>query len=175
MGGLGSPGRGVPVRAYSGEPRRAETLGTWAFPHVAQCPLSLPFSLFNLFITVLSLRHCPRSFSRGGEWEPLFLVVLRLLIAVASLVLEHSPLEQGFSRCDSQALEHRLSSCSTQAWDLLGPGIEPMSHALGGGFFTTEPLWKPSLALDYPLRTCPLTPSTCPSLLVPAVLRALLH
>ena len=23
-------------------------------------------------------------------------------------------------------------------WDLLGPGIEPMSPALAGGFFTTE-------------------------------------
>ena len=24
-------------------------------------------------------------------------------------------------------------------WDLPGPGIEPMSHALTGGFFTIEP------------------------------------
>jgi len=29
-------------------------------------------------------------------------------------------------------------------WDLLGPGIKPMSPALAGGFFTTEPLGKPS-------------------------------
>lgn len=41
----------MPVRAYSGEPRRAETLGTWAFSHVAQSSLSLPFFFFlNLFI-----------------------------------------------------------------------------------------------------------------------------
>ena len=26
--------------------------------------------------------------------------------------------------------------------DLLGPGIEPMSPALAGGFFTTEPVTK---------------------------------
>ena len=28
-------------------------------------------------------------------------------------------------------------------WDLPGPGIEPMSPALAGRFFTTEPLRKP--------------------------------
>ena len=27
-------------------------------------------------------------------------------------------------------------------WDLPGPGIEPMSPALAGGFFTTGPPWK---------------------------------
>jgi len=30
-------------------------------------------------------------------------------------------------------------------WDLPGPGIEPTSPALAGGFFTTEPSGKPSL------------------------------
>ena len=30
-------------------------------------------------------------------------------------------------------------------WDLLGPGIEPMSPALASRFFTTEPLGKPLL------------------------------
>ena len=28
-------------------------------------------------------------------------------------------------------------------WDLPGPGIEPVSPALAGGFFTTEPPGKP--------------------------------
>ena len=28
-------------------------------------------------------------------------------------------------------------------WDLPGPGVEPMSPALAGGFFTTEPRGKP--------------------------------
>ena len=28
-------------------------------------------------------------------------------------------------------------------WDLPGPGIEPVSSALAGGFFTAEPLGKP--------------------------------
>ena len=41
--------------------------------------------------------------------------------------------------------------CGAQAlllrgmWDLLGPGIEPMSPALASRFFTTEPLGKPLL------------------------------
>ena len=55
----------------------------------------------------------------------------------------------GPTSCGSQALEHKLSSCGTQAyllcgiWDLPRPGIEPMSPALAGGFFTTEPPGKP--------------------------------
>ena len=49
----------------------------------------------------------------------------------------------------SRALEHRLSSCGTWAqllrgmWDLPGPGLEPMSPALAGGFSTTAPPRKP--------------------------------
>ena len=45
----------------------------------------------------------------------------------------------------SRALEHRLSSCGTWAqllrgmWDLPGPGLEPMSPALAGGFLSTAP------------------------------------
>ena len=54
----------------------------------------------------------------------------------------------GFSSCGSWALECRLSSCGTQAqllhsmWDLPGPGLEPMSPALAGGFLTTAPQGK---------------------------------
>ena len=28
-------------------------------------------------------------------------------------------------------------------WDLPGPGLEPVSPALAGGFLTTAPPWKP--------------------------------
>ena len=54
----------------------------------------------------------------------------------------------GFSSCGSRALEHRLSSCGAWAyllcgmWDLPGPGIEPVSPAVAGGFLTTEPTGK---------------------------------
>ena len=55
---------------------------------------------------------------------------------------------QGFSTCGSWALEHRLSSCGSQAsllrgmWDLSGPGLKPMSPTLAGGFLTTAPPGK---------------------------------
>ena len=55
------------------------------------------------------------------------------------------------SSCGSRALECRLSSCGTWAqllrsmWDLPGPGMEPMSPALPGGFLTTVPPGKSRL------------------------------
>ena len=49
---------------------------------------------------------------------------------------------------------HGLGSCSTWAqllcgmWDLPGSGIEPVSPALAGGFFTTKPPGKPLRAFQ---------------------------
>ena len=84
-----------------------------------------------------------------------------LLIAVASLVAEASrcgaralgarasvAVTRELSSCGSRALERRLSSCGAWAellhgmWDLPGPGIEPVSPALAGGFLTTVPPGK---------------------------------
>ena len=57
----------------------------------------------------------------------------------------------GFSSCGSRALECRLSSCGARAyllrgmWDLPGPGLEPVSPVLAGGFFnhcTTREVWR---------------------------------
>ena len=51
----------------------------------------------------------------------------------------------GCSSCSSRALEHRRNSHGAWAelrcrmWDLPGPGTEPVSPALAGRFFTTEP------------------------------------
>ena len=59
---------------------------------------------------------------------------------------------RGLSSCGSQALEHRLSSYGARAlllcgmWDLPGPGLEPVSPALAGGFLTTAP---PGKSLTY--------------------------
>ena len=56
---------------------------------------------------------------------------------------------RGLSGFGSWALELGLSSCGAQAlllrgmWDLPGSGIEPLSPALAGGFFTTEPPGEP--------------------------------
>ena len=55
----------------------------------------------------------------------------------------------GFSSCGSWALEHRLNSYGEwvqllhSMWDILRPGIEPISSALASRFFTTEPPGKP--------------------------------
>ena len=52
------------------------------------------------------------------------------------------------SSCSSWALECWLSSYDAQTWllhsmwDLSGPGIKPVSPAIAGGFFTTEPPGK---------------------------------
>ena len=80
-----------------------------------------------------------------------------LLTVVASLVVENEL--QGMSASvvvgtwaqwlQLPGLEHRLNSGRTWAellhgtWDLPGSGIEPMTPALAGGFFTTEPQGKP--------------------------------
>ena len=63
--------------------------------------------------------------------------VCRLLIAVASLVLEYG------SRCAGSVVVslHRLS-CFLGMWALSGPGIEPVSPALAGRFLTTGPPGK---------------------------------
>ena len=65
------------------------------------------------------------------------------------LLLRSTGSRQGdFSSCGSRALEHRLSTRGTWTlllrgmWDLPGPGLEPMSPALAGGFLTTAPAGK---------------------------------
>ena len=89
-----------------------------------------------------------RAFSSCSEWGLLFVVVRGLLIVVASRcgaqavgVRASVVVTHGLSSCGSRALERRLSSCGAQAsllhgvWDLPGPGLEPVSPALAGGFF----------------------------------------
>ena len=45
--------------------------------------------LFNLFLAALGLHCCAQAFSSCGERGLLFVAVCGLLIAVASLVVEH--------------------------------------------------------------------------------------
>ena len=72
----------------------------------------------------------------------------RALGARASVVVA-----RGLSSCGSRALERRLSSCGARAellrgmWHLPGPGLEPVSPALAGGFLTTAPPGKPHFIL----------------------------
>ena len=111
------------------------TLGLSFFPKI----------FIYLFLAVLGLSCC-MSFSLCDKQG---LAGRGLPISVASLVAGQELWHSGFSRCCSWAPEHRLKSCGAQAqllrgmWDLPGPGIEPMSPALAGEFFTTEPPRKP--------------------------------
>ena len=67
----------------------------------------------------------------------------RALGTRASLVVA-----RGLSSCGSKSLELKFSSCGAQdqllhgMWDLPGPGIEPVSPSLAGGFLTTVPPGK---------------------------------
>ena len=73
----------------------------------------------------------------SGGYSPA--AVCGLLTAVASLVLE-----QGLQGTQaSVVVAHELSCMS----DLPRPGIEPVSSALAGGFFTNGPPGKPPFSL----------------------------
>ena len=81
-------------------------------------------------------------FSSCGQWG--------LLFSCKAQALGH----MFFSNWGSWALGHRLSNCGTQAyllcsmWDLSWPGIEPVSPALAGRFFSTVSSEK-SLVYSY--------------------------
>ena len=84
-------------------------------PGATQLSIWYIFKIFlNLFLTMLC---CFRGFSlvvvSGGHFP---VAVHELLIAVASLVAQHGLQDTwAFSSHGSQALEHKLSSCGTQA------------------------------------------------------------
>ena len=111
------------------------------------------FILFILFLAALGLRCCARAFlwlwragttlrcgARASQRGGFSCCGAWALGVRASVVVAH-----GLSSCGSRALEHRLSSCGARTqllcgmWDLPGPGLEPVSPALAGGFSTTEP------------------------------------
>ena len=51
--------------------------------------LFLKIIIYVLFVAALGLHCCSQAFSSCGEQELVFVAVLELLIAVASLVVEH--------------------------------------------------------------------------------------
>ena len=135
---------------------RIISLGQWLVYLITQVTMMSFF--FKWFIFVLSRHCCGQAFPGCGKWGGYSLVaVCGLLIAEASLVVAHGlqgaralvVVARGLHSCGSQALEHRLDSYGTQTlllrgtWDFLRPGMEPMSPALAGGFFTTEPPGRP--------------------------------
>ena len=104
-----------------------------AFAKQAQCSFS------NYYVFLFGCASSPLLGS-GFLWSwcaghsPV--AVGKLLIAVASLVVEH-----GLSGCHPRApLPHNM-------WNLPGPGIEPVSPALAARFLTTGPPGKSLLLL----------------------------
>ena len=92
--------------------------------------------------------HCSLGFSLVPASGRYGLAAMHtLLIMGASLVAEHG-LEGTRA---SVVLTYKLSNRGALAlllcgmWDLSGPGIKPVSPALAGSFFTTEPPGKPLL------------------------------
>ena len=77
--------------------------------------------------------------SPGGFLQWLLLLRTHVLGARATVVGACR-----LSSCAFWALKHRLNSCGALVsllhgmWDLPWPGIEPVSPAMAGGFFTTE-------------------------------------
>ena len=101
---------------------------------------SLFFFFFNfmyLFMAVLGLRFCARAFSNCGKLGRLFIAVRGPLTIAASLAAEHRLQTRRLSNCGSRAQPLRGT------WDLLRPGLEPMSPSLAGRFSATAPPGKP--------------------------------
>ena len=144
------------------------------------------FRLFGVFSASWTCRVM--SFAKFGKFQSLLLlknVTYLLILAVlgplrrglfsscgeqglrSSCSVRASPC-CGFSCHGARALEHLgFSSCGSWAqflwrmWDLPGPGIEPMSPALAGGFFTVEALALTSLTyLSIPFSPSSGTPRT---------------
>ena len=123
------------------------------------CPLFFFFFFLNLFIFGCfgSLLLCAGFLQLRSEQGLLLVAVCGLLIVVAALCCGARALgmwaavvvTRGLSSCSSRTPERRLGSCGAQAqllcgmWDLPGPGLEPVSPALAGGFLTTVPPGKP--------------------------------
>ena len=80
-------------------------MDAYTLPH-----LVLAYSFYFFTFGHVGLRCCVRPFSSCGQRGLLFVAVLGLLIAVASLVAEHRLWARGLSSCGSWALERRLSS-----------------------------------------------------------------
>ena len=95
------------------------------------------FKVCLFILAELGLHCCMWASSSCGEWR---------LTLHCSMRGSHC---RSFSRCESWALEHWLSSWGSWAWlsrctrHLSGLGTEPTSPALAGRFFTTEPSGKP--------------------------------
>ena len=103
--------------------------------------LFIYFWLHWVFVAANGLSLVAVSWGFSSLWCTSF--SLRWLLLLWSTGSRHA----GFSSCGPRALEHSLSSGARAyllrgMWDLPGPGLEPRSPALAGGFLTTAPPGK---------------------------------
>ena len=105
----------------------------------------LIFNLINLFFSCAGLLLLPGALlSLWRAMATLWLCYPSVTFRWLLLLWSTGSRACRLSYCGSQALEHRLSINDAQAmllcsmWDLPGSGIEPMSPALAGRFFTSE-------------------------------------
>ena len=79
-----------------------------------------------------------QAFYSCSKWGLLFVAMLRLLIAVASLVASAGCMHAG-----SVVAAHGLNCLVHSMWTLFRPGTESVSPTLAGRFLTTGPAGKP--------------------------------
>ena len=102
---------------------------------------------------MLGLHCCLQAASSCGEWVPSLGASHGLLCRGFPCCGARALRQERFSSCGSQDLGHRLNSCGSRAqlpgstWDHPRSGIEPVSPAWAGAFFTTEPPGKPPFIL----------------------------
>ena len=96
--------------------------------------------IYSSFFFLAALGHCccVQAFSSCSKWGLLFVVMLRLLILVASLVAS-----TGSRHASSVVAAHGLSCLVHSMWNLRRPETESVSPTLAGGFLTTGPPGKP--------------------------------
>ena len=121
---------------------------------------------FFFFPDALGLCCCVRALSSCGKRGPLLAAVRGPLIAVPSPVAEHGLQAHGLQQlwpAGSRAQAQQLwctGPAAPHTWDPPGPGPEPVSPALAGGFPTIAPPGKPP-----ELKSCSLRSSITPTCL----------
>ena len=96
------------------------------FPHYLRLLLQLVIIIMCVQVSVYIHHCCLVTQSCLIHWDP-------------KDCRQQAPLSMGFSR-----QEYWSGLPFSSPGDLPNPGIEPKSRALAGGFFTTEPHWKPT-------------------------------
>ena len=96
-------------------------------------------------------------FCSCGERGLFFVAVRGLFIGVIALIAEPGSWALGLSSCSSRALEHRLNSCDSVTLRLVWASRIrdwPVSPALAGRLFGTEPSGKSSLWFWFAFPWC---------------------